>query len=109
MPPYHCELNPIELVWGQVKGSIAGANKTFKLAKVELLTPGAPQQVTPDDWKAYARHIVDVEDKMWEADCLSDIVIDSVVIHLSSDDDKSSDEDMDDLSDEDVGCERLLW
>lgn len=109
LPPYHCELNPIELVWSQVKGSIAGANKTFKLAEVELLTPGALQQVTPDDWKAYARHVIDVENKMWEADCLSDAVIDSVVIHLGSDDDKSSDEDMDDSSDEDMGCESLSW
>ncbi|KAG0431823.1 hypothetical protein HPB47_021435 [Ixodes persulcatus] len=100
-------LNPIELVWSQVKGSIAGANKTFKLAEVELLTPGALQQVTPDDWKAYARHVIDVENKMSEADCLSDAVIDSVVIHLGSDDDKSSDEDMDDSSDEDMGCESL--
>ncbi|KAG0410409.1 hypothetical protein HPB47_012473 [Ixodes persulcatus] len=109
LPPYHCELNPIELVWSQVEGSIAGANKTFKLAEVELLTPGALQQVTPDDWKAYARHVIDVENKMWEADCLSDAVIDSVVIHLGSDDDKSSDEDMDDSSDEDMGCESLSW
>ncbi|KAG0418427.1 hypothetical protein HPB47_004855 [Ixodes persulcatus] len=109
LPPYHCELNPIELVWSQVKGSIAGANKTFKLAEVELLTPGALQQVTPDDWKAYARHVIDVENKMWEADCLSNTVIDSVVIHLGSDNDKSSDEDMNDSSDEDMGCESLSW
>ncbi|KAG0445665.1 hypothetical protein HPB47_027771, partial [Ixodes persulcatus] len=90
LPPYHCELNNIELVWSQVKGSIAGANKTFKLAEVELLTPVALQQVTPDNWKAYARHVINAENKMWEADCLSDTVIDSVVIHLGSDDDKSA-------------------
>lgn len=29
--PHHCELNPIELVWSKMKGSIAGVNKTFKL------------------------------------------------------------------------------
>lgn len=23
LPPYHCELNPIELVWAQVKGHVA--------------------------------------------------------------------------------------
>ena len=23
LPPYHCELNPIELVWAQVKGEVA--------------------------------------------------------------------------------------
>ncbi|KAM7314670.1 hypothetical protein ISCGN_004454 [Ixodes scapularis] len=109
LPPYHCELNHIELVWSQVKGSIAGANKTFKLVEVELPTPGALQQVTPDDWKACARHVIDVENKMWEADCLPDTVIDSVVIHLGSDHDKSSDEGMDDSNDGDIGCESLLW
>ncbi|XP_040070412.1 uncharacterized protein LOC120843204 [Ixodes scapularis] len=89
--------------------TMPGANKTFKLAEVELLTPGALQQVTPDDWKAYPRHVIDVENKMWEADCFSDTVIDSVVIHLGSDDNKSSDEDMADSSDEDMGCEYLSW
>ncbi|XP_055904959.1 uncharacterized protein LOC129940597 [Eupeodes corollae] len=27
LPPYHCELNPIELVWAQVKGFVACRNK----------------------------------------------------------------------------------
>lgn len=30
LPPYHCKLNPIEMIWGQVKGYVAGENKTFK-------------------------------------------------------------------------------
>lgn len=28
LPPYHCELNPIELVWAQVKTYVSGKNKT---------------------------------------------------------------------------------
>jgi len=23
LPPYHCKLNPIELIWGQAKGDVA--------------------------------------------------------------------------------------
>ncbi|XP_077485139.1 uncharacterized protein LOC144095228 [Amblyomma americanum] len=41
LPPYHCEFNPIELVWSQVKGYIASRNKCFTLAKVEKLLPEA--------------------------------------------------------------------
>src|SRR5277367_6580138 len=31
LPPYHCELNPIEMAWAQVKGYIARNNTTYKL------------------------------------------------------------------------------
>ncbi|XP_047998733.1 uncharacterized protein LOC125236081 [Leguminivora glycinivorella] len=37
LPPYHCELNPIELVWAQVKGHVAKKNKSFKMAEVKTL------------------------------------------------------------------------
>ncbi|XP_037270371.2 uncharacterized protein LOC119161985 [Rhipicephalus microplus] len=41
VPPYHCEFNPIELVWSQVKGYIAARNTGFTLAEVEKLLPEA--------------------------------------------------------------------
>ena len=31
LPPYHCELNPIELAWSQVKHYIKNNNKLFTL------------------------------------------------------------------------------
>ena len=38
IPPYHCELNPIELCWSQVKGYIKEHNKEFALTVVKRLT-----------------------------------------------------------------------
>ncbi|CAG4982314.1 unnamed protein product [Colias eurytheme] len=37
LPPYHCALNPIELVWTQAKGYVASNNKTFKLTEGKKL------------------------------------------------------------------------
>ena len=38
LPPYHCELNPIELCWSQVKGHIKRYNQKFTLSTVKDLT-----------------------------------------------------------------------
>ncbi|XP_060878094.1 uncharacterized protein LOC132950594 [Metopolophium dirhodum] len=41
LPPYHCELNPIELAWSSVKSYVPTHNNTFKLKDVlELLKKG---------------------------------------------------------------------
>jgi hypothetical protein len=40
-PVRHCELNPIELIWAQVKGFVAKNNTTFRLKYVKELTYAA--------------------------------------------------------------------
>jgi transposase len=40
-PVRHCELNPIELIWAQVKGFVAKHNTTFRLKDVKELTYAA--------------------------------------------------------------------
>ena len=42
--PYHCELNPIELAWSQIKHCIKN-NKLFTLTAVKELTYGRIDQV----------------------------------------------------------------
>ena len=37
----HCELNPIELIWAQVKGFVTKNNTTFRLKDVKELTYAA--------------------------------------------------------------------
>jgi transposase len=37
LPPYHPDLNPIELIWANVKQWVAGKNTTFKIKDVEQL------------------------------------------------------------------------
>jgi transposase len=37
LSPYHCEFNPIEMVWGDVKGYVGRENNTFKTNDVKDL------------------------------------------------------------------------
>lgn len=37
LPPYHCELNPIDLAWSVIKNHVRHNNTTFKLNYVRQL------------------------------------------------------------------------
>ncbi|XP_049522635.1 uncharacterized protein LOC125945101 [Dermacentor silvarum] len=65
LPPYHCELNPLELVCSQVKRYVASKNTDFKIDSVEkLLLEGIPG-VTPPNWFRDCTHVIRLEDEAW--------------------------------------------
>ena len=41
LPPYHCQYNPIEMIWSQLKGLVGKKNKTFTIADLKTLTRDA--------------------------------------------------------------------
>ncbi|XP_064644702.1 uncharacterized protein LOC135498375 [Lineus longissimus] len=92
LPPYHCDLNPIEQVWSQIKRYVSGLNTTFKIQDVEKLTNEAITHVTPEQWKNYCAHAEKEEAKMWELDGLMEEVVERVIIQIGANGDISSDE-----------------
>ncbi|CAK1585176.1 unnamed protein product [Parnassius mnemosyne] len=91
LPPYHCELNPIEFVWAQAKGHVARHNRSFKMAEVKKLLLEILSNVTPDKWQKCISHKIEEEDKMCTFDDLIDTVAYSLIIHVSDDDDDDED------------------
>ena len=71
LPPYHCELNPIELAWSQVKWDIKDNNCLFMLSAVKDLTHEGFQKVDSSLWKKLVEHVRhEFEDKYWvDEDC----------------------------------------
>ncbi|XP_064089245.1 uncharacterized protein LOC135203450 [Macrobrachium nipponense] len=92
LPPYHCQYNPIELIWGQVKSFIAKRND-LKMAKLSELTKEALDTVPHENWENAVRHAeqLQVEDAA-KKDILIDKYIDSFIVSLDSSDEESSDE-----------------
>lgn len=90
LPPYHCELNPIEMVWAQIKGEVASKNTTFKLPHVQALLMEAVANVTADTWKKCVDHVIKEESKMWDLDGLMDDILEPFIIHVGDDDSESS-------------------
>ncbi|XP_066958850.1 uncharacterized protein [Macrobrachium rosenbergii] len=90
IPPYHCQYNPIELIWAQVKSYIAKKN-TFKLADLKILVQEAVNNVTAENWKNAAEHVGKIQEEDARQDAAVDKLVDSFVINIadSSDDEFS--------------------
>lgn len=59
LPSYHYQLNPVELVWSQVKVYVASEKKTFKISEIEPLVAKALfAQVTPEKCVRSFSHVI---------------------------------------------------
>ncbi|XP_068625066.1 uncharacterized protein [Battus philenor] len=60
IPPYHCDLNPIELIWVKVKEYIANNRKTCELSDIKQLLNQGVSKITSVDWKNCIKHVAEV-------------------------------------------------
>ena len=91
-PIRQCELNPIELIWAQVKHYVAKNNTTFKMKDVKELVETALTSITSEAWKKCVSHVVDIENYYEKTEHIMQ-AIEPVIIHLNSDDEESDDSD----------------
>ncbi|XP_046145849.1 uncharacterized protein LOC123989194 [Osmia bicornis bicornis] len=98
LPPYMCELNPIELAWAKVK-RIIRENNTSTLTATELikLTETAINDVTTEDWVGFCKHIKKIEDQYVETDNAMENIMEEIAdahpINATSCSNESSDSD----------------
>ncbi|XP_060855056.1 uncharacterized protein LOC132932705 [Metopolophium dirhodum] len=78
LPPYHCELNPIELAWAMVKTYVKHNNTTFNIDDVRVLLNTAIERVTSENWQNFIAHVITEEQKMTEVDRNMDEIIDKL-------------------------------
>lgn len=87
LPPYHCELNPIELIWAQLKSHVGKNNKSFKMAEVKELVREGLRKIGTASWINCIEHVKKEEDKMLQLDGLIDAATDTptpnFIIHIS--------------------------
>ncbi|XP_034194194.1 uncharacterized protein LOC117610667 [Osmia lignaria lignaria] len=95
LPPYMCELNPIELAWAQVKRTIRENNTlTLTASELAILTYKAIEEVTETNWENFSKHVEKTEEKSCEKDGLLKEAMNELTLDiLSTDSDHSSDTD----------------
>ncbi|KAL4104685.1 hypothetical protein QTP88_019968 [Uroleucon formosanum] len=78
LPPYHCELNPIELAWAMVKTHVKQNNTSYKIDDVRVILNSAIERVTSENWQNFIQHVIKEEEKMTEVDRNMDEIIDNL-------------------------------
>lgn len=90
LPPYHCQYNPIELIWAQVKTYITKRNK-FKMVDLKPLVKEAMSAVTPENWKKAVKHAEELQEHDTKQDRAVEMYVDSFIINISESSDEFSD------------------
>ncbi|XP_054260027.1 uncharacterized protein LOC128984711 [Macrosteles quadrilineatus] len=104
LPPYHCQYNAIEMVWGYIKKYVKDRNQTFKLSDLKVLFSEAVSAVTPELWGKYVKHVKNLMEEDWRSEGLNDLSVREFVINLCPGDTDSESDSDSNAEDEDFGC-----
>lgn len=96
LPPYHPDLNPIELVWGDIKGEIARNCSGLSLDEKKICFEKMADNFTIDKWKKCCEHTKKIEEQYWLTDHIMDEEVDKLIISVGEDSDSSTSEDSED-------------
>lgn len=93
LPPYHCDLNPIELIWSTMKRKVADVNIEHKNAEIPRLVREAFDAITVHEWAQHCKHVRRLEGEYLKHDLYLDKPF---IIEVVSDTETESDSDNDD-------------
>lgn len=110
LPPYHCQYNPAELIWAQVKKEVANGNSSFRLSNVEQLLHEALDKVSVDNWRKCVQHAERLQEEDFLKEGLRDNVLESIIVTLtdSSESDGSADTDEEEEAEREDGIEAMV-
>lgn len=101
LPPYHCEFNPIELIWAQLKRNVRKNNTSPKFSSntITLIREEA-RKIPISSWKKCVNHVIKVEE-FFRKQLVPELII-------SVNEDSSDDEDI--LEEDNVSsAKRFGW
>lgn len=96
LPPYSPELNPLELIWADIKQWVAGQNTTFKLEEVMKLCQQRVDDISVEKWERVCEHVEKIEDEYIEQEGIMENVIESFIITGGDSSSESDDDEGDD-------------
>lgn len=107
LPPYHPDLNPIEMAWAMIKQYVGSKNVKWNLNHAIELVKEKVNLMGAREWEILCNKVNSVEEEYAKSDHIIDIMTEQFVIRVtddSSDSEESVDVDTDnsEMSDDDV-------
>ncbi|KAJ8722270.1 hypothetical protein PYW08_004672 [Mythimna loreyi] len=72
LPPYNCDLNPIEYIWNLIKRRVADKNVKQLESEIESITLEAVASITKEDWVKEINHVKRIEQEYWQREIFED-------------------------------------
>ena len=88
LPPYHCEFNPIELIWAQVKDFVRKRNTKFNIGHLLQVFQDGVNSITAERWRDACGKAEKTEKFYWERDQLTDRITNQFSINLEVESDE---------------------
>lgn len=89
LPPYHPDLNVIELIWADVKNFVAKRNVSCKFEEMKALAEQKFLSMGAEDWKNKCEHVKKIENEYASREPVIDNLIESFIVSLNSDSESS--------------------
>ncbi|XP_046416169.1 uncharacterized protein LOC124177619 [Neodiprion fabricii] len=105
LPPYHPDLNPIEMAWANIKGYVSSKNVTWNFEKVKELVNEKVAAMGPSEWAKLCKKVKEIEDEYIKSDHVVDVVTEQFIIFADDDSESDSDDDDDEIDDDDETTE----
>lgn len=100
LPPYHPELNAIELIWAEVKNWVGAHNVTFNIGDVEGLARQKFEAMSSVEWQKKCENVKNIEKGFMRNQGLLEDTIESFIINLGGE--SSEEEDTDGTGDSEM-------
>lgn len=83
LPPYHPDLNPIEMVWAKIKHEVAKRNVTFTLNDVIKLGEEEFSKYSVQEWQKFCELVKKQEDFYLSNEQIIDVQTEQLIISVN--------------------------